>query len=283
MPIEIASPWKRIIEYPDNHLNDFCLFRALDARWHCIGIMGTGTWASETSLFHCSSPSLYGPYERHSPLLADLKQGVTSNNAPQKHAPFVVARGGLYRMFFRRPWGTNLVLVSKDLFSWPSEPRVVFEENDARDACIQNFGGVYHWYYCQWREIDGAGRSCIRVRRSSDLLSWDRPVDAHVDASRQVTHSQLESPFAVFAAGRYWLFVRDRSRDERCVTTVFESGSPLSFPSGVEAWSSTLENTHAPELVRDGEQWHIARVSGMGLPVSPARGGWIDIARINFA
>lgn len=199
----IMSQWTRVIEYPENHLNDFCLFKGLDDRWHCIGIMGTGTWASETSLFHCSSPELLGPYEAHPPLLDELAQGATCNTAPQKHAPFVIIKDDSYFMFARRPQGTNLLVTSSDAFHWSAEPIVVFEENDARDACIQEFDGIYHWYYCQWREVEGKGRSCIMLRVSSDPENWDAAVPVHVDTSREVTHSHLESPFVVRAANRH--------------------------------------------------------------------------------
>ena len=192
---KLTSSWTRIIEYPDNHLNDFCLFKGPDDRWHAVGIMGTGTWASETSLFHCSSADLHGPYLKHPPLLEVLSQGNTGNAAPQKHAPFVVARRDGCHMFFRRPPGTNLRVTSRDALQWSADPIVVFEENDARDACIQDFGGIYHWYYCQWMEVEGKGRSCIMLRRSADLAQWGDAVAVHVDTSREVKHSRLESPF----------------------------------------------------------------------------------------
>lgn len=280
----IVAPWRRIITYPDNHLNDFCLFRALDGRWHCLGIMGTGTWSSERSFFHCSSPALHGPYEQHPPLLVELKRGETKNAAPQKHAPFVVLREKTCYLFFRRPPGTNLLLKSDDLFHWPLEPKVMFEENDARDACIQRFDGEYFWYYCQYRSIGGVGRSCIRLRRSQDLETWNKPVDVHVDQSRTVKHSHLESPFVIQAEGAYWLFVRNRSLDERCVTTVFRSDRPDRFRSGVRAWDAELEQAHAPELVFDEGKWHLARVSGPPdhLSHAPRRGGWIDLAPLSF-
>jgi hypothetical protein len=280
----IRTPWKRIIEYPENHLNDFCLFYALDGRWHAIGIMGTGTWESEDSLFHSSSANLYGPYENHEPLLTQLERGQTKNKAPQKHAPFVCVREKSYHMFFRRPQGTNLVLTSGNLFHWPSLPEVVFEENDARDACIQEFDGTYHWYYCQWQVVQGKGRSTIRLRRSTDLEHWSQEVDVHIDESRVVDHSHLESPFVIREAGKFWLFVRDRSLDDRCVTTVFQSNQPDRFASGKAAWDLEIENVHAPEIVRYENKWHIARVSGPPdeLSQAPKRGGWIELAELSF-
>jgi len=281
---KLTSPWRRIIEYAENHLNDFCIFRGPDNRWHAVGIMGTGTWASETSLFHCSSDALYGPYREHPPLLVDLSQGDSRNKAPQKHAPFVVRDGDACFMFFRRPPGTNLLVTSQDAFDWTDPPVLVFEENDARDACIQEFDGVWHWYYCQWLEVEGTGRSCILLRRSADLREWNEAVVVHVDTSREVRHSHLESPFVVHAAGCYWLFVRNRALDAECVTTVFRSDYPDRFASGEQAWDAELPGIHAPELVFHDDRWHIARVSGPPdhLPCSPPKGGWIDMAEIRF-
>lgn len=280
----IVSPWTRAIAYPSNHLNDFCIFNGPDNRWHAIGIMGTGTWASETSLFHCSSDVPYGPYSIHPPLLTRLAQGNTPNAAPQKHAPFVVVKDGVCHMFFRRPPGTNLLVTSLDTFRWTDDPVIIFEENDARDACIQEFDGVWHWYYCQWIEVNGKKRSCILLRRSTNLKEWDAPVVVHCDTSREVRHSHLESPFVVHAAGYYWLFVRNRTMDERCVTTVFRSDCPVRFAWGERAWDTELPGIHAPELFFHRERWYIARVSGPpdNLPCAPRSGGWVEIAEITF-
>ena len=235
MSVRLISPWTRLIEYSENHLNDFCLFRGLDDRWHCIGIMGLGPGRARHHSSTVRAPTFTARTEYHPPLLSDLAQGATSNVAPQKHAPFVVIKDSTYYMFFRRPPGTNLLVNSPDTFHWSKEPVVVFEENDARDACIQRWDGIYYWYYCEWRIADGKGRSGIMLRRSADLERWSEPVEIHVDTSREVKHSHLESPFVVRTAGRYWLFVRDRSMDERCVTTVFHSRSPDRFASGTRS------------------------------------------------
>jgi hypothetical protein len=176
------------------------------------------------------------------------------------------------------------MLVSSDLNKWPSTPTVLFEGNDARDACIQLFNGIYHWYYCQWQTVDGVGRSCIRLRKSTDLVHWSEPVDVHIDTSREVQHSHLESPFVISEAGCYWLFVRNRSLEERSVTTVFMSNIPDKFASGINVWNFELEFVHAPELVKVSDKWMIARVSGVynDNAYAPIHGGWVDIAQISF-
>ena len=284
MQPRVCSEWTRIVECPANHLNDFCLFQDLKGRWHCLGIMGTGSWSTEVSFLHGSSVRLPGRFELHDPILTELDVGDTVNCRPQKHAPFVVTRENLYYLFFRRPPGTNLMLKSNDLFHWPKSPVIVFEENDARDACIREFGGVYHWYYCQWREIEGVPRSTICLRRSRDLEKWSEPTVVHFDTSREVSHCHLESPSIVNVCGTYWLFIRDRSRDERCVTTVFRSDRPDSFPSGETAWEYELENVHAPEIVQADGTWYLARVSGPPdhLTCAPRTGGWLEVAELAF-
>ena len=67
----IASDWTRIVNYPDNHLNDFAIFQAQDGTWHAFGIMGEGSFDTEVSLFHCSSPDLFGTFEHHEPILKE--------------------------------------------------------------------------------------------------------------------------------------------------------------------------------------------------------------------
>jgi hypothetical protein len=284
----LASAWTRVVEYPENHLNDFCLFRGLDSRWHALGIMGTGTWASETSLFHCSSADLLGRYEIHEPLLAALEQGPTNNAAPQKHAPFVVVENGLHHLYFRRPWGTNLHLAGPDLFHWPATPDVAFEERDARDACIQRFGAEWHWYYVQRHPVAGVERSCVMLRTSPDLRTWSAARLAFADLSREVRHSRLESPFVIAHANRYYLFVRDRNREEAgfpAPATVWVSETPDAF-----AWSETpvaaFDDLQAPELVAFEGRWYVARASGVSHACRHQawdHQGWLEIAELYFS
>lgn len=284
----VPSDWVRVADYPGNHLNDFCLFRGLDERWHAVGIMGTGTWASETSLFHCSSAGLRGKYESHEPLLVDLERGATRNAAPQKHAPFVVVAEGTHHLYFRRPPGTNLHLASKDVFRWPATPDVVFEERDARDACIRRFEKLWYWYYVQRNPVDGLERSCVMLRTSKDLRQWSDGRPAFVDLSREVKHSRLESPFVIQHEGVYYLFVRDRNREDAqhpAPVMVWTSDKPDQFAS-TGAPLTVWPDVHAPEIVAHDGKWYVARVSGCSHACGHKdrdRHGWIEIAELRFA
>ncbi|MCY2954449.1 MAG: hypothetical protein NTU53_21170 [Planctomycetota bacterium] len=284
----VASDWVRVADYTGSHLNDFCLFRGLDDRWHAIGIMGTGTWASETSLFHCSSAKLLGQYEIHEPLLVNLERGATANASPQKHAPFVVVSEGMHHLYFRRPPGTNLHLASPDVFRWPAMPDVVFEQRDARDACIQRFEKLWHWYYVQQNRVDGVERSCVMLRTSPDLLAWTAARPAFVDFAHEVVHSKLESPFVIQHDGVFYLFVRDRNREDAAnpaPVTVWASETPERFAS-TGAPLTIWPDVHAPEIVAHENKWYVARVSGVSHACGHRdydRHGWIEIAELRFA
>jgi hypothetical protein len=281
----IRSKWARVVEYPDNHLNDFCIFQDLRGKWHLMGIMGTGTWESEQSLFHCSSDDLYGPYDKHSPLLTAKPcptSDPSSNHRPQKHAPFVVENNGMYHLFYRRPWGTILRIESDDPYTWNGPGKLVFEENDARDVCILQVSAEFYMYYCMHRVVNGVDRSCIMLRRSTDLMTWSASRIVHYDSMQPAHHSYLESPFVIAAEDGYFLFIRHLEIDDNATTVVFFSERPDSFPSGDHAWFCELHNVHAPEILVENGRYVIGRVSGTKMKSSPNKGGWIELAELGF-
>jgi len=263
----ITSPWRRIVEYPDHHLNDFCVFLDLQGIWHVMGIMGTGTWDSEQSFFHCSSPTLFGPYTKHSPLLTKnpvAETGKTENLSPQKHAPHVIIKDGIYHMFYRRPSGTILHLSTGDPQQWIGLGEIVFECKDARDICLIKDKNIFLMYYCQYENIKGKNRSCIFLRRSADLWKWSDPVLVYYDSEHVDNHSRLESPFVVVRPEGYYLFFRHRLMEEKQITIVLFSIQPDQFPIGRNTWISELEFVHAPEIVDYNGQYYILKVCSSG-------------------
>jgi hypothetical protein len=286
---QVVSDWIRIVEYPKHHLNDFCLFRDQQRIWHAIGIMGTGTWSSETSLFHSTGPSLHERFENRPALFQAMPRWVrggrqSANQAPQKHAPFVLFHDGLYHLFYRRPNGTILVVRSSDPFHWPDEVELVFEERDARDICITKISGLFHMYYCQAAVVDGVLRSCDLLRTSKDLRKWSAATVVYADTSRESSHSTLESPFVVARPEGFYLFVRNQLLEEETVTTVSFSEDARRFPSGVQPWFATFKHVHAPEIVQSGDRYTIARVSGArhASREAPPVGGWVEVAELQF-
>ncbi len=277
----IASPWYRLIDDPDHHLNDFCVFQAADGQWHALGIMGTGTWQSERSLFHWTGVDLRSPFVMRSPILQETPARPA---APQKHAPFVVCRDGIYHLFYRRPPGTILHLQSAHPDEWIGLGETVFAENDARDVCIVSVDNVYHMYYCQLAPVDGLERSCILLRRSRDLINWEDATIVHVDTARPATHSYLESPFVVQRPEGFYLFIRHRRQGDGTLTVVLCSQRPDRFPSGREQWFAALPDVHAPEIVIDDGRYYLFRVSGArhASPTAPEKSGWLEVAELVF-
>jgi len=277
----IASDWRRVVTYPYHHLNDFCLFKDNEGTWHATGIMGTGTWESEQSLFHCAGRDLFGPWKTLDPVLTDMPE---SGLPPQKHAPYVVCHDNKYYMYYRRPPGTILLSLSEDPDKWTGLGKELFAELDARDVHILRIGDMFHMYYCQAAKIDHDTQSCILMRRSDDLRYWSVPVVVHYDTATPTHHSYLESPCVVQRPEGYYLFIRHRLMDKRTTTVVLFSQRPDAFPSGERTWFCELHDVHAPEIVMDQGKFYIARVSGAphASKHAPDRGGWIDIAELVF-
>ncbi len=285
----IVSDWLRIVEYPENHLNDFCLFRDQSGLWHAIGIMGTGEAPSEVRFFHSTGESLRRRFTNREPLFEGLPAWIgerrSSNLSPRKHAPFVVYHDSEYHMFYRRPNGTNLHVRTRDPLRWPNRVELAFEEQDARDSCLLRVDEVFYHYSCQAMKIDGTWRSCVAVRTSRDLREWSVAEPAHVDTSHVTEHSRMESPFVVQRPEGYYLFVRNRMFDYPSLTTIYFSQTPQRFPSGNKAWFAELENVHAPEIVEEAERYFIARVSGprhANRQAPGQGGGWIEVAELAF-
>jgi hypothetical protein len=278
----VASPWRRIIEYPEHHLNDFCLFQDAKDLWHAIGIMGTGTWDSKRLLFRSVGRSLTDRFTNLDPVLAQPPPAPAI--APQKHAPFVVLYEGTYHLFYRRPPGTILHVRSADPARWSDLGAEVFAERDARDVHVIRIGRSFRMFYCQCAEVDGVLRSCILMRESADLNRWSEPIVVHADTARPCTHSYLESPCVVHRPEGFYLFIRHQLMNDRTTTVVLFSTRPDRFPSGERAWFCELNDVHAAEIVTDGGNDVIARVSGAphANPHAPAKGGWIDVARLQF-
>ncbi len=285
----IGSDSFRIVEYPENHLNDFCLFRDQSGLWHAIGIMGTGEAQSELRFFHSTGENLRRRFANRAPLFEGLPAWIgtrrSGNLSPRKHAPFVVYHENEYHMFYRRPNGTNLHVRTRDPLHWPNQVELAFEEQDARDSCIIRVDEVFYHYSCQALEIDGLWRSCVAVRTSRDLREWGAAEPAHVDTSHVTEHSRMESPFVVHRPEGYYLFVRNRRFDYPSLTTVYFSPTPQRFPSGDRAWFAELENVHAPEIVEEAGRYFIARVSGprhANRQAPEQGGGWIEVAELVF-
>lgn len=283
----LESEWRRIVETPNHHLNDFCLFQDAEGWWHAIGIRGQGTWESETSLFHFAGRSLDAPFEEQAPLFAGMPRidgDGPESAAPHKHAPFVVRDGGQYHLFYRRPPGAILRVTAADPFNWPDEAELVFEEGDARDVCLVADRRGWLMYYCQSVAVEGVPRSAVLLRESANLQTWTQPRVALYETSHRAEHSLLESPFVVRRPEGFYCFARARWLEDRCTTAVYFSREPGRFPSGDNDWFAELADVHAAEVVEHGGGYYLARVSGYAEAgtAHPPFPGFVEVAELRF-
>lgn len=275
----IGSEWKRIVYYPSNHLNDFCMTQDHDGLWHCIGIMGEGTWESEKQFFHSYGKNLDCLFTNMEPILTqDFPED--GHQYQQKHAPFVVEDNRSFYMFYRRPMGTIMCLKTPDLFTFDNLGHEVFTRRDARDVCMTKANGQYTMYYCQSEFVDGNPYSCILARRSKSLLIWDEPCIVYQDDEMYAEHSYLESPFVADADEGHYLFIRHRLHDDDVKTVVLFSEDPLDFNN--RGWIQELNDVHAAEIVRYNDELFIARVSFSEGKNGMNWDGWIEIAKLDF-
>lgn len=247
-----------------------------------MGIMGTGTLDSERSLFHSTGKDLLDRFENREPI---LQEDPGASLSPRKHAPGVIYHDGSYHLFYRRPSGTIMRLVSKDPYRWAGLGTTVFSERDARDVCIRKYRDTFYMYYCQFITRENIGRSAILLRKSSDLMNWSNATVVHYDTERPCTHSYLESPSVLRREEGYYLFIRNRNYDKEVKTVVLFSKNPEDFPSGERKWFAELQPVHAAEIIAVGEEVFIARVSAPSKRVNylaPDKGGWVEIARLRF-
>lgn len=281
----IKSDFKRIIQYSGNHLQDFCLFKALDQTWHAFGIFGNGSIESEISFFHNSSSSLYGEYKKHNLILTNTETGNTQNRAPHKYAPFVMEKDGVYFLFYTRPNGTNMYVKSPDLYEWSNKPEIIFEQGNARDMCIQKIQDFYYCYYCDTYVSNGKKCGAVFLRKSKDLERWGASILVH---NSNVEDMLIESPFVIEHENIFYLFVCNRTverKRKQCVNYIYCSESPESFKSGFENYNFEMKDVFAVEIVKKQDEFHIAKVSGKydRVAYAPPQGGWIDIAELTFA
>ncbi len=279
----IASPWRRIVELPDHHVDGFCLFRDHGRTWHCIGTRGGGTWESERSFFHFTGRDLTQRFTRNAAVLTAEPAPPT---APQKGGACVVEDAKAYHLFYRRPPGTILHVASPDPYHWPEgSAEEVFSSADARDPCVVRIGRLWHMVTCEAAEAGDATHSSVVLRTSQHLTQWSPPRVIHADTERPTERSYLESPHLLARPEGCYLFLRHRLLDDRSATVVHFSRRADRFRWGPRRWVAELADCHAAEIVTTAGATYIARASGAphARPGAPAGAGWVEIAVLEFA
>ncbi|MCL5270641.1 MAG: hypothetical protein M1457_08860 [bacterium] len=247
--------------------NDHTFVRDAAGRWHIFGITGPATpilHEAEWQAFHVVSRP--GPLSRlmqskdwteHDKVLPPRDRPGERN---ELWAPFVIERDGVHHMFYG-PVEMRLA-TSTDLTHWTPQGPVFVQSGSARDPWVTRLDGLYHMVYV-------AGDS-VWLRTSADLRHWSDGEEIYPMPRKGAP----ESPMLAKVDGAFYLFytIYDGTNgpyDNR--TFVLRAAAPRAFRGGHEI---AMLRAHAPELIREGDEWFISSVEWPRRGVSLARLAW---------
>jgi beta-fructofuranosidase len=254
----INGDWKILFkpEKHGNYVNDHCIVKGPDERWHLFGITSFGGGPTQERYFvHGAGASLESPF---------AEVGRSIDRGTLAWAPCVINKGENYYMYYG-PSPTSLA-VSFDMFEWfgtkvtlNNEPlmgahRDHFVFQVAENEYLMYVVGVYQ---------KGGAVSCFS---SNDLLNWEfegYALTSGKDAPLKPAWGAFESPFVVKKDGLYYLFITytNSSTPTYNDTLVFCSDDPKKFGEyngGVGgAIPITKLYTHAPEIIESDGKYYI--------------------------
>ncbi len=275
---ERAGPWRRLYRPSrwGDYVNDHVIYRDAAGRWRLLGITakGDGDYSREkffTAAVESGSGTRFPPSEM-------IEEEPVGDLGELAWAPHVLDSGGTYHLF----WSPHRLhrMTSADGVHW-RDHRIVIEAPQHRffrDAMVLEVAPGQWLLYATGR---GAYFSRVDVYQSFDLAGWQyigAALRTAWGSERNALFASTESPTSIPFAGRYYLAVTYNNdsfvwtalllplkiwpwRRSYNNTLVFHSDNPYEFGvyRGRRRSPSLLTRieAHAPELVRDGDQWWI--------------------------
>lgn len=281
------------------YVNDHCLVRGADGRWHLFGIIGPkppNPLRNELQFFHAvgDSPLAAGWDELPYALVADpasersiwapavwpvdatTPAGPTNGGLAEGESAMLYAAMPRDHSWGRANRGKMQLALSRDgdMVEWSRHEAnpVYLAPGDGRDPYIFRHDGRFLVYTT--RTVNEADqRSAVGVRTSPDLRHFSGPRIAHVQPYAAANAGDAESPVVIERGGWYYLFVC-RAASAYRLTSVYASRDPLSFP--IEGHVADLA-VHAAEVVRlEGDRWVITDCGWDLDGVYAAELGWTD-------
>ena len=266
------TPWRPLFT-PDKsafHVNDHCVIRAHDGRWHVFGIAGATPGVNpqaERWFTHGSGKSLAtGEFREH---------GRVCDFGRRAWAPTVAFDGEQWVMLY----GPDLLqaAISDDprLDHWQEVPCSVTGApigSVMRDGMIFRLDDDTWLLYATGKHgPDGAVSVCV----SENLLDWRfvrfalRTTPA---AGKQPPWAATESPFVFAHGGAYWLSLTyttsGRGPRDYHDTLLFRSANPFDFGvyTGDAAEPAATLEAHAPEYLVDPDtgRWYVTSAGWPG-------------------
>ena len=277
----VPKPWSkalRLVGDGKTLYSDFTLIKDKLGRWHCIGTFGISSGSKGNgyapgdgySLFHAVGSSLEAPMKLRTKIQYQIKSRTAYMWAPMtiwnkdKTMAFLYYFHYLGSSKYKKNCCRLLISDSPGLETptWHPykggelpEQNMVFRERDDRDFCVfwDNHLAEYLMYYTCAGTYPGFKelQSIVRVRTSTDLLHWSKPVTV---MGPPPGYGCAESPFVLYRDGYYYLWISgcDYSR-----VSLYISKDPFNF--GDPALNRIEEQPgHAPEIVKDNGKYYMA-------------------------
>lgn len=283
-PVPDSPRFKTGRIYDDWQVNDHCILKGPDNRWHAFGITHPaipghepnpheGEWMS----FHAVAAA--GNFKDHAQPDAwkdhpkILPPAERPGEIKENHAPFIVYHESQYWMFYGKT--PIRYATSPDLWIWTPRGEL-FHETDARDPHILSHGGLFYMSY--------TSRNSVRVRTSIDLKTWSEPTTIYSLPAGEGGGPESPSILALHG-GFYLIWCRwDPKLSKKHFTYqdrsfVFYSDTPLNFK---DRQPVAEIQSHAPEFFQDEDgDWWISSAERPKRGVSIAPMKWQPMT--NFA
>jgi beta-fructofuranosidase len=271
------------------YVNDHCVVRAHDGRWHVFGITKDTPEIDphrERWFCHGSGPSLgEGGFEEH---------GRVCDFGSRAWAPTVAFDGQRWVMLYGPDRLRAAICDDPRLESWHEAPCTLTGGplyGVMRDQMIFRLDDdTWLLYATARRGAEGAVAVCV----SENLLDWRfvrfalRTTPA---AGKQPPWAATESPFVFAHDGAYWLSLTyttsGRGPRDYHDTLLFRSANPFDFGAytGDPAEPAATLEAHAPEYLVDPDtgRWYVTSCGWHGAPFGTVIPGSVAIRELDWS
>lgn len=264
-------------------LNDHGLIQDSRGTWHLFAIASKTDGgfslgnSLESGLAHATAPSIPAEMERHQDVLIAKEFDSCS-----VWAPHAIEHQETVYLFFTdaqicenaaaHVFKMKLATASPDnLFDWTLVGTVFEDIGFTRDPFLlrDEAKGLWRIYYNRKIEPDvPGGMTAVSFKTSTDLIHWSEETFNIMDdiPDTQIFAGAAESPQVIYNAGYYYLFfthpAMPATADTYTETAVYRSQDPTSFGSFMDRIATVW--THAPEILRLGNDWFITHTGDPG-------------------
>lgn len=281
--------FKTAQKYEDWQVNDHCILKGPDRRWHAFGITHPAVAAGEPNphegewmSFHAVAPAgplkqqlNPGAWKDHPKI---LPPSARPGEIKEKHAPFTIHHQGQYWMFYGH--SPIRYATSPDLWNWTPRGELFREKDGARDPHILLHNGIFHMSY--------TSKQSVRIRTSTNLKEWSEPTTIY--ALPVGNGGAAESPGILALHGGFYLIWCRWDPEASAQGRTYQDRSYVFFSNTVFDFNNRepvaeIEG-HAPELFQDedGDWWiSSAERPHRGVSIAPVEwkpmAGYADVLR----